>query len=108
MTDENAASAPSQWLLEPPGSGEVNFRISVGSDVELSSAAREALETLLAELQGDDVSGFSSHISCPSFLETCNPFTCTLTNCQPMTSRPCLADMDCHVAQISRRGGFGL
>jgi hypothetical protein len=108
MTEENAVSGESQWLLEPPGSGDINFRISVGADVELSPAAREAIETLLSELQGDEVSGFSQNINCPSFLDTCDPFTCSLTNCQPMTSRPCLADTDCHVAQISRRPRFGI
>ena len=105
MANENAAGE-SRWLLEPPASGNVHFRISVGSEVDLTPAAREALETLLSELQGgDEVAGFAQHINCPSFLETCDPFTCSLTNCQPMTSRPCLADMDCHVAQVFRRFG---
>lgn len=102
MAEENAAPG-SRWLLEPPAPGDINFRIRVGTDVELSPAARDALETLLAELRGEEVSGFSLNINCPSLIETCDPFTCSLTNCQPMTSRPCLADMDCHVAEMFRR-----
>lgn len=105
MAEENAASG-TRWLLEPPDPGEVQFRISIGSDVELSPAARDALETLLDELRGDEVAGFALGINCTDFMKTCDPFTCSLTNCQPMVSRPCLADIDCHVTDMFRRRGI--
>lgn len=94
----------SDWLLEPPAAGTVHLHVQIGDDVELSPAARDALERLLDELGGDEVSGFSANLNCPGVWDDCNPFTCNLTNCQPLTSKPCAYDMDCRVASF--RGGI--
>ncbi len=86
------------------GPGAVNLRIRIGDEVELSPAAREALENPLNELNDAEVSGFAAHVGCPKVWDDCNPLTCNLTNCQPLVSKPCFVDMDCHVTpEFGRR-----
>jgi hypothetical protein len=64
------------YLIPPPGPGEIRFLVAAGADVELSDSAKAALETLVAELVADDVSGFMAGASlapCDShcFIEIC-------------------------------------
>lgn len=95
---ESDDEAP-QWLLEPPAAKEVHFHIAAGSDVELSSGAREALEALVAELNVSEVEGFAFGLAiwdCDE-LAGCPPQKCTLSNCQPLTSYPCAAKSHCKI-----------
>jgi hypothetical protein len=108
VSPESGSADESGWLLEPPQPGTVNLHIQLGDDVELSPAARDALERLIGELNGDEVEGFAHGLSCPTVWDDCNPFTCNLTNCQPLTSRPCAYDMDCKVTEFGRGFGGGI
>jgi hypothetical protein len=51
-------SQDGDYLVPPLGSDEIRFEFSAGNDVQLSDAAKAALETLLAELTTSDVAGF--------------------------------------------------
>ena len=60
-------------LLEPVGADESLLHVEIGGDVELSPEVREALDTLLRELQGAEVEGFVP--ICPS-LDACEGYHC--------------------------------
>ena len=95
--------ADGSWLLEPLGPGEVRVHVSVGDDVELTPEFRATLDELLAQLQSSDVAGFGM---CTS-LDSCTNYTCVnLGDCQPLTNKPCFADMHCKVASFGG-GAFG-
>jgi hypothetical protein len=96
MADEDDAP---RWLLEPPAANEVHFSFSTGAEVELSDEARRALETLVAELSGNEVEGFAMNFGiwdCDE-LQSCPPQHCTLMNCQPLDSYPCAAKSHCKI-----------
>lgn len=86
------------WLLEPPGPREVHLYVESGEGVEVSPEIRQALETLVRELQGSEVEGFAA--SCPD-LSKCRNYECTLGPCQPQTRQPyCLWHEKCRIAEI--------
>ena len=88
----------SEWILQPPGAGEVQFQFATGEGVELTPTARAALETLISELSGSEVEGFMFGIWGCSSLAVCNPKNCTLDNCQPLTTIPnCVAHSKCRI-----------
>ncbi len=90
-----------EWLLEPPGANEVHFHLATGDDVELTPEARQAVETLLAELSSGEVEGFRFGIwDCDELARpSCNPDNCTLANCQPLTTTPaCFAHSHCRIS----------
>ncbi|HEV7526882.1 MAG TPA: hypothetical protein VGP92_18105 [Acidimicrobiia bacterium] len=98
MSDER--SGP-DWLLEPPAANEVHFHFATGDDVELSPEARQAIETLLSELNSSEVEGFRFGIwDCDELSRpSCSPDNCTLMNCQPLTTTPsCFAHSHCKIA----------
>lgn len=98
MSDEASGL---EWLLEPPAPNEVQFHVATGADVELTPAAREAIETLLSELGGNEVEGFRFGIwDCDELARpSCAPDNCTLSNCQPLTTTPsCLAHSHCRIS----------
>jgi hypothetical protein len=87
-----------EWLATPAGADDVVLEISVGENVELSAAARAAIETLISEFEDDEVVG---HISpdCPNkAIKDCLPYSCNLGRCRPESQRPCLADWRCKIA----------
>src|SRR4051794_22151275 len=102
MTDDENVSDDVRWLLEPLESDEIRFRLRLGSEVELSPAARDAVETLLTELNEAEVTGYTNN--CPGLWDNCNPLKCSLTNCQPLVSQPCAIDQDCRVTSFGRFG----
>jgi hypothetical protein len=98
MSEQGPDESETGWLLEPPGPGEVHVNIMLGSDVELSSEARAALETLMSTLEESEVSGFALDLSakCPG-LRTCSPYG----KCTPLTSAPtCMRYVHCRIAEI--------
>ena len=102
MADESGSDP--RWLTEPPAAGEVHVYVKAGEGVELSEAARGALERLIEEIQQRDVEGFAlGATSCADLWKNCYPFTCTLDNCKPLYSQPCLADTGCKIAEFGRR-----
>jgi hypothetical protein len=100
MSDEPVASDP-QWLMEPPGAGELQFYVRAGEGVELSPEARQALETLVNELQRSEIEGFEvpTGPECPSYWD-CYPYSCTLKNCLPQYRNPCLVDAGCKIGEM--------
>lgn len=98
----------SEWLLEPPGQGEVHLRIAVGDDVELSDEVRQEIESLIGKLQVDDVQGFIFGLpmppapapapdkGCPS-LNDCGWYSCQLKRCTPLTRAPCAWNVECKI-----------
>ena len=102
MTDEPLDDP--RWLTEPPGAGEIHLYVKAGEGVELSEAARDALERLVEEIQRREVEGFASATSCGELFKNCYPFTCTLDSCKPLWSQPCVADSGCKIAEFGRIG----
>ena len=101
MSEER--SAP-EWLLEPPAANAVHFHVATGDDVELTPAARAALETLLTELGSSEVEAFRFGIwDCDELNRpSCSPDNCTLANCQPLTTTPsCLAHSHCRISMLT-------
>jgi hypothetical protein len=71
--------------------------------VELSEEARGALDRLMQELREHDVEGFALNAtSCGELWKNCYQFTCTLDECKPLWSRPCVADTGCKIAEFGR------
>lgn len=100
MTDEAARRSELSWLLAPPGASDVHVHVEIGSEVELSESAREALERLLDELQSADVSGFVVE-TCTDLSANCKPFSCNLKDCQPLVRSPCFVDADCRIVSLA-------
>jgi hypothetical protein len=96
MSEDREAPA---WLLEPPGANQIHFHIETGDGVELTPEARQALETLVSELSGNEVEGFTFGIwDCDELVLTCQPDNCTLSNCQPLTGTPfCYVHSHCRI-----------
>jgi hypothetical protein len=99
VPEESDQNDSTQWLVEPPGAGEVVLYVSAGEGAEVSDAAREALNTLMRELQMSEVEGFALGPPCPDF-EWCFPYSCTLANCHPQFHQPCLIDAGCKIAPL--------
>ena len=57
MSDEEAVDR-TEWLLEPPGVGEVRLVVELGEGAELSPAAVASLERLMADIDSAEVEGF--------------------------------------------------
>jgi len=70
-------------MVEPPKSGEIHFHLAIGDGVELSTEARDAIESLLSQLNLDEsvdseVSAFGKTKPCPN--NKCTPYT-SVPNC---------------------------
>ncbi len=81
----------------------MHFHIETGDGVELTPAAREALETLVSELSGTEVEGYRLGLNiwdCDDYFRpSCAPDNCILNNCQPLTTTPsCLAHSHCRIS----------
>jgi hypothetical protein len=114
LSDDVHNDEGSDWLLEPPSSGEVHVSIAVGTDVELSPDAMAALETLMSRLQESELSGFAQYpggsTGQPGEPESvaartspcrpyriCNPYR----SCQPLESFPCFSYVHCRIAGLA-------
>jgi hypothetical protein len=86
------------WLVEPIGANEVRILVDVGEGVELSDDARAAIDTLLDELSGDEVSGFANATfpKCTD-LNKCSLFICGMLNGCMLTRGPCFANVRCEI-----------
>jgi hypothetical protein len=49
----------SEWLLEPPGAGEVRLVVELGEGAELTPEMQASLEKLMDDLHGAEVAGFA-------------------------------------------------
>ena len=87
-------SGDRQWIVEPPGRGEITFHMAVGDGVDLSEEQERALsdfvrslETSDAEVTGHDmVTGrCSAYSHCTT--KTCKPVKCTVFDCDNLTSQ---------------------
>jgi hypothetical protein len=99
VPEESDGASSTQWLVEPPGAGEVFLYVAAGEGVEVTDAARDALNALMTELQRSEVEGFAGEPACPQF-DICFPYNCTLANCQPQFHQPCFIDAGCRIAQL--------
>lgn len=92
------------WLIEPPGPKEVVFRLEVGHEVELSDEARHAIDVLVNEFYGDEVSGFVFNAGfiggCWIDVGKCDPYSkCTKARCAPVITSPCAVNQSCRIGQ---------
>jgi hypothetical protein len=99
MTSGSTGGEGSSWLLEPPAAGEVHLHISIGEGTELTPEIQAALDQLMAAVHQEDVAGFAAGCwpKC-SDLKNCTTMECqSLSNCVPLTSKPCAADVSCKI-----------
>jgi hypothetical protein len=96
MPDEGESTDRS-WLVEPLGANEIRIHVDVGEGVELSDDARAAIDTLLDELTGDEVSGFAGTFPKCTDLNKCSSFICGLLNGCMLTRGPCFANVRCEI-----------
>jgi hypothetical protein len=86
MADDDAGR--SEWLVAPPEAGEIRLVVELGEGAELSPAAADALENLVATIEDAEVSGF---MMAPTFNiglmgnirlnSTCNKLSCNKHDC---------------------------
>jgi hypothetical protein len=84
------------WLVDPLGPTDVRIHVDVGDGVEISEAARAALESLLDELQKSEAEGFAAFPRCPS-LWSCGDYSCGLWSCNYLTRKPCFVEVNCQI-----------
>ena len=65
-----------EWVVEPPGAGEIQLQVAVGEGVELTDEQKRALGELLETLEGEEaeVVGHSMVQDCT--LECSGHLTC--------------------------------
>jgi hypothetical protein len=84
--DENADR--SEWLVEPPGAGEIRVLVELGEGAELSPEAAASLETLVSAINDAEVSGYmNSMLNLGLFggirlNSTCNKLACNKHDCK--------------------------
>jgi hypothetical protein len=78
MPDDNDAR---QWVVDPPGAGEILFQITTGDGAELTADQEAAVDELIRTLAAGEaeVTGLAVN-KCPH-LVTCNPKTCPPLSC---------------------------
>jgi hypothetical protein len=87
------------WLVEPPASGEINFQIAAGDQVEMTPEIRQAFDDLVEMLSRADVAGYSD--VCIGYTAGCNSNT---FNCSPRQrcsyegQYPCFINYFCKIA----------
>ena len=43
-----------EWIVEPPGAGEIMLQLAVGEGIELTDEQKDALSELLEALEGEE------------------------------------------------------
>jgi hypothetical protein len=98
MTSGATGDEGLRWLLAPPAAGEVHLHIAIGEGTELTPEVQAALDQLMAAVQQEDVAGFAACWPKCSDLQNCTTMECqSLSNCKPLTQKPCAADMSCKI-----------
>jgi hypothetical protein len=99
MADEDAASR--EWVVGPPGAGEVLFQIATGEGVSLSAEQEDAVYALMRSLESGDAEVTGHKVSkCPNLqtcdVKSCPPLDCAVLSCGQLT------------AKLSGAGGFSI
>jgi hypothetical protein len=68
-----------EWVVDPPGPGEILFQITAGEGAELTPEQEEAVYELMRSLEAAEVVGHAT-AKCPH-LVVCNPKTCPPLSC---------------------------
>jgi len=90
MTDEDSPTMRAEWLLEPPGAGEVRVVVELGEGAELTPDVEASLENLMSQLNEAEVAGFAFNTGFANFglfggmrLEgTCQMLVCDRHDCE--------------------------
>jgi hypothetical protein len=99
MADGDAASR--EWVVEPPGPGEVLFHIATGDGVSLTEEQENAVFELMRTLEAEDaeVSGHAKP-KCPNLqtcdVKSCPPLDCGVLSCGQLATK------------LSGAGGFSI
>src|SRR5262245_12428455 len=56
MTSQASEPRTGEWMITPPGPGEVAIHFSAGPDTQVTPAIRDALTRIANELEADDTS----------------------------------------------------
>jgi hypothetical protein len=81
-----------EWIVEPPGPGEVAFHMSFGDGVELTAEQEAALSELMRALETNDaeVSGLALAGKCGAYSactdKSCKPVRCSTFVCHGLTA----------------------
>ena len=102
MSDD-PANSPQDWLAAPLAPNAARIHAQAGEGAAVSPAFRAALDTLLAELQAEEVSGYATPWpTCPD-LKSCSDYICApFGKCTTLQRGPCLVDTWCKIANIAR------
>jgi len=60
MANDNSGGS-SEWLVEPPGAGEIRVLVELGEGAQLSPEATASLEQLVSAINDAEVSGFMTN-----------------------------------------------
>jgi hypothetical protein len=95
-----ADESEGEWVATPVGADDFVLQISVGQNVELSDEARHAIEKLIGDLEGAEVTGHAASSGCLFLSGSCGKYSCELGKCQPESRRPCAMDYKCKIASL--------
>ncbi len=77
-----------EWLLAPPGAGEIRLVVELGEGAEMSPAAVSSLEQLMSDLDTAEVEGFMMNTGLNVGLfgtilmdSSCNKLVCNKHTC---------------------------
>jgi len=84
----NDSGDKSEWLVEPPGAGEIRVLVELGEGAQLSPEAAESLEQLVSAINDAEVSGFmNTSLNLGLFggirlNNSCNKLVCNKHDCK--------------------------
>ena len=84
-----------QWIVEPPGQGEIALHLSVGDGVKLTVEQERAVADLLRTLEAAEVSGYAG--KCPK-QASCGTMRCPAMYCEGTGGLSCGSFKDSKVA----------
>jgi hypothetical protein len=99
MASESESSAERNWLVEPPASTHIAFRIAAGDQVEVTPEIRQAFENLVVSLNAADVEGYTD--ACIGYVRGCtnNTYNCSpRQRCGYEGQAPCFINYFCKIA----------
>jgi hypothetical protein len=93
VADDSGAVDRSEWLLAPPGAGEVRLVVELGEGAALTPEAQASLEDLMRQLNQSEVEGFAFNRGINVGLfgsigltgSTCEKLVCSGNSCDPLT-----------------------
>jgi hypothetical protein len=102
MPDDTEGAQGLDWLIEPPGTGEVYFQLAVGDGVEAGDEVRQVIDHLLQSLLvREQVEGYAKNCwpKCLA-LADCGIHNCSpLNNCTKLIRYPCAVNMTCQITK---------